>query len=86
MTPPYVAAVDSHTDVWRAVINHGRIPDGENVVVTTKHGMLQGRRIVGDNRAGRRIVGDNRAGRLIGVFTIYSLFCCSVRLNVHASE
>ena len=53
--PLYVAAVDIHTDIWRAVINHRRIPDGENVVVTTKQGILQGRRIVGDNRAGRRI-------------------------------
>ena len=76
MRPLYVAAVDNDTDVWRAVINHGRIPDGENVVVTTKYGTLQGRRIVGNNTAGRQIT----------VFTVYSLFCCSVRLNIYASE
>lgn len=52
LMPPCVAVADFHKVAWRAVMNHGRIPDGENVVVATKHGTLQGRRIVGDSRAG----------------------------------
>ena len=45
-------AIDSHRDAWRSVINHGRIPAGEDVTVSTKQGTLRGRRIAGDQRAG----------------------------------
>lgn len=51
--PPSLGAGVSHRDVWRDVINHGRISAGEDVVVSTKQGTLRGRRIAGDDRAGK---------------------------------